>query len=176
MPTTTTTPGSDAAPAAREVIADELARAYDGDPWHGTAVVRILDGLSCADAHVHPIPDAHSIWELVLHMAAWTGEVRRRLEGGEPAEPAEGDWPAPPPAPDDAAWRDAKNRLRSAHESLLATLTQTPPSRLPRVVGTPKRDPAMGSGVTCEIMLHGLAQHHAYHAGQIAILKRALGR
>lgn len=176
MQTTTTTAGSDAARAAHEVIADELARAYDGDPWHGSSVVRILEGLSSADAHVHPVPGAHSIWELVLHMAAWTGEVHRRLEGGAPGEPAEGDWPAPPRAPDEGAWRDAKDRLWAAHRSLLAALPGIPPSQLPRVVGTPKRDPAMGSGVTHEVMLHGLAQHHAYHAGQIAILKRALGR
>lgn len=165
----------DAAPSAREVIRDELARSYDGDPWHGFPLVKILGGISAAEAHRHPIPGAHSVWELVLHMAAWTGEVRRRLEGGAPGEPAEGDWPVPPPSADDRAWSDARSRLRAAHEALLAALARTPPAQLPRVVGSPKRDPAMGTGVTHEIMLHGLAQHHAYHAGQIAILRRALG-
>jgi len=37
-------------------------------------------------------------------------------------------------------------------------------------------NPAMGTGVTYAAMLHGLAQHNVYHAGQIMILKRALGR
>ena len=36
------------------------------------------------------------------------------------------------------------------------------------------RDRALGSGVSVYVTLHGLAQHHAYHAGQIALLKRAL--
>ena len=177
MQTTTTTRGSDgaASPAPRDVIADELARAYDGDPWHGSPVVRILDGVSSADAHVHPIPGAHSIWELVLHMAAWTGEVQRRLEGGEPGEPREGDWPPPPPAPDERAWADAKARLRDRHNALLAAVDRMSPAQLPRLVGTEARDPAAGTGVSHEIMLHGLAQHHAYHAGQVALLKRALG-
>jgi len=35
-------------------------------------------------------------------------------------------------------------------------------------------DPPLGSGVPFEVMLHGLAQHNAYHAGQIALLRRAL--
>jgi uncharacterized damage-inducible protein DinB len=170
------TTASDSARSAQDVIRDELSRAYDGDPWHGSSVVKILEGLSAADAHVHPIPGAHSIWELVLHMTAWTGEVRRRLEGGKPGEPPEGDWPAPPRAPDDREWSDAASRLRTAHHALLETLDRTPAAQLPRVVDTEKRDPAQGTGVTHEIMLHGLAQHHAYHSGQVAILKRALGR
>ena len=173
---TTATTGSDSARSALDVIRDELARAYDGDPWHGSSVAKILVGISAADAHVHPIPGAHSIWELVLHLAAWTGEVRRRLEGGEPGEPAEGDWPAPPQAPSDAAWSEARARLRTAHEALLAAVARTPAPRLGRVVGSEQRDPAAGTGITHEIMLHGLAQHHAYHGGQIAILKRALAR
>ena len=28
------------------------------------------------------------------------------------------------------------------------------------------------TAVTCRVMLHGLAQHDAYHTGQVAILKR----
>lgn len=29
-----------------------------------------------------------------------------------------------------------------------------------------------GTGVTRDVLLHGLAQHHAYHAGQIALLSK----
>ena len=32
------------------------------------------------------------------------------------------------------------------------------------------RDPAAGTGVTYGTMIVGLATHHAYHAGQIALL------
>ena len=36
------------------------------------------------------------------------------------------------------------------------------------------RDRSLGSGVSRYVSLHGLVQHHAYHAGQIALLKKAL--
>ena len=36
------------------------------------------------------------------------------------------------------------------------------------------RDRALGAGVTYAVMLHGVAQHYAYHAGQIALLKKGV--
>jgi hypothetical protein len=36
------------------------------------------------------------------------------------------------------------------------------------------RDRALGSGVSRYVTLHGLVQHHAYHGGQISLLKKAI--
>jgi hypothetical protein len=35
------------------------------------------------------------------------------------------------------------------------------------------RDAPLGTGFSYYVMLHGLAQHDAYHTGQIMLLKRA---
>ncbi|MCC7052836.1 MAG: DinB family protein [Gemmatimonadaceae bacterium] len=147
---------------------------HDGDPWYGTSRTRMLRGVSAADAAATPIPGGHSIWQLVLHMTAWTEEVQRRLDGAAPATPARGDWP-PVPAPTDAAWRAAKAALTRAHARVADTVATMPAQRLQRAVGK-TREPALGTGVTFGEMLVGLAQHDAYHVGQIAQLKRLLGR
>ena len=42
----------------------------------------------------------------------------------------------------------------------------------------PTNDPRnrpLGTGVSYYELLHGIVQHDAYHAGQIAILKKVLG-
>ena len=53
---------------------------------------------------------------------------------------------------------------------LRQTIREFPPGRLAeQVPGTPDEDPT-----SFYIMLHGLAQHDAYHAGQIAQLKKAV--
>jgi uncharacterized damage-inducible protein DinB len=162
------TPGT---PTAGELRAD-LERAYDGDPWHGSSLAALLDGLDAAEAHGHPIAGAHSPWEVVAHVAAWTREVARRLRGGTPATPEAGDWPAPPAASTPAAWAAARAELAAAHADVLAALDECPPDRLDAPVGN-VRDPALGSGLTHAGMVRGLAQHHAYHGGQIAMLRRA---
>ena len=140
-------------------IADDIRRAYDGNPWHGLSVTAILEGVTAAQAAARPIPDAHTIWELVLHMAAWAGEVTRRLGGAAPAEPAEGDWPAMPPEPTEAAWAQARARLGEAHADLTAAV-----AAMEQITG-PDAHTA-----------NGLLQHDAYHSGQVSLLLKLAGR
>lgn len=122
------------------VLADEIGRSHHGDPWHGPGVADVLRGVTAAAAAARPIAGAHSIWELVLHLAAWRG---------------------------------ARARLVAAEKKLQRALATFPPSRLGRVVGG-ERDAPLGTGVTYRVMLHGVAQHDAYHAGQVSLLRRAL--
>lgn len=163
-------PGSDAE-RERDRIRDELARASVGDPWHGASLSRILHGITAAEAATRPIPNAHTIWELVLHMTAWAREVERRLNGATPDLPAEGDWPEA--GSGDVAWSAARDALLAAHASLDAALRQVPAARLDDMVG-PGRDAPTGTGITFGAMLHGLSQHDAYHAGQISLLLKLL--
>ncbi len=163
-----------------EKIADRLRQVYDGDPWHGAPAAEVLQGITAAEAAARPVPNAHSIWEILLHMTGWTVEVRRRLEGGQPALPAGGDWPPvsePTESiePAEESWRAALTRFREAHERLLAALERFPEERLEEKVGQ-ARDLPLGTGVTFDRTLQGILQHHVYHTGQIALLKKALGR
>lgn len=154
-------------------IVDQLQREYDGDPWHGSPLTAILDGVNAQQAAAKPAPGAHSIWELVLHVTAWKSEVRRRVSGAPAREPEEGDWP-PPGAQTAERWREALQGLQSAHEQLIATIRGLPEDRLFEPTNDPRNKP-LGTGVTYYELLHGFVQHDVYHSGQIAILKKALG-
>lgn len=156
-------------------IAGELERGFAGQPWHGPSVTAVLQGVTAAEAAARPLAGAHSIWEIVLHLTGWTREVARRLRGGAPALPEEGDWPAPPGEGEPAqelAWERAVATLGEAHRELLAALDAFPEERLRDQVGLGWPDLPLGTGVPYRVMLHGLAQHHAYHAGQIAVLRK----
>ena len=156
-----------------ERIVDELRRAHDGDPWHGLPLTKVLAGLSARAAATRPISTANSIWEILLHVCAWTGEVRRRLQGRPPGEPPEGDWPVVQEVSDEA-WEQAKVDLARAHEALIQELGSTRGERLWEIVGPPARDRALGTGTTFYVMLHGLVQHGVYHTAQIATIRRVL--
>lgn len=148
-----------------------LEAEHDGDPWHGSSLAAILDGISHAQAAARPIPGGHSIWELVLHLAAWKNEVRRRLAGGAAAEPLEGDWPAVGEQTAER-WSEAREHLDLAHRLLVSAIKAFPEADL----YTPSRDTrdhGLGLGVSYYELLHGLVQHDTYHAGQIALLKKS---
>jgi len=156
-------------------IADELARAFDGDPWHGPPLINVIAGLSARDAAARPISTASSIWGIVLHITAWIDEVHRRVRGNPPGEPPMGDWPAIPD-PSEEAWERAKMDLARVHQGLLRELAVTPDVRLWETVGGPTRDRARGTGIDFYVMLHGLAQHNVYHTAQIATIRRMIPR
>lgn len=147
-----------------DAIRSQLKESHAGDPWYGSSRTRLLRGVSAERAAAHPIPGVHSIWQLVLHLTAWTAEVQQRLEGSAPGEPAEGDWPVVP-EPTAEAWRSAVDGLARTHASLMEAVDRIGEGDVGRDVG---------NGVDVATMLVGLAQHDAYHAGQLAVLRRAL--
>jgi hypothetical protein len=152
----------------REVarIDDELRRAYRGDCWHGASLCEILNGVDAATAAAtHPML-AHSIWAIVHHVTAWVEVVALRIAEWRPLEtPQAGDFP---PVTDlgDAAWAAALESLDRQHEELLRIVGRLSAARLDETVP--------GKNYPVAVMLHGTAQHYAYHAGQIALLKKLL--
>lgn len=153
----------------RTTLLRELEAMHAGQPWHGPSRAAVLDGITAAQAAWRPRGDAHSIWELVLHMRAWTEEVMQRAKGRVPGEPDDGDWP-PMPEPTEREWDETKRGLEEAHRTLVAAVRELPDARFEERVGTGS-DP-QGKGITVRTMLHSLTHHDTYHTGQVAMLKR----
>ncbi|AFD05177.1 DinB family protein [Solitalea canadensis] len=154
----------------KQTLIEELNAAISGDPWHGSSLYDLLNNITWQSAIAHPIKNAHSIAELVLHIIAWTEEVTSRLNGTPPGMPQRGDWPDPD-VQDETNWQFIMEQLFNANEALVQKLETIPESFLLNTIGS-DRDAPLGTGITYEAMLHGLAQHHAYHGGQIALLSK----
>src|SRR5580658_10045929 len=146
------------------LIADQLRRAFEGEAWHGPALLEILQDVDAASAAAKPVPAVHSIWELVLHVAAWDGAALRRIAGETIQLTGDANFPVVP-KPTEAAWRKAVAHAKRTHDALVKTVASLPESRL--------RDRVPGKKYDFYFMLHGVTQHELYHAGQIAILKKA---
>jgi uncharacterized damage-inducible protein DinB len=144
-------------------IDDQLRRAFEGHAWHGPALRELLADVTAEQATARPIPGAHSIWEIALHIAAWHEGVRRRVEGERVELSPEEDWP-PVASTSEAAWQDALAVLERTHTELRRTVSRLADARLQEMV--------VGKDHSVYVMLHGLIQHDLYHAGQIALLKK----
>jgi len=147
-------------------IADQLRRAFSGEAWHGDSLLEVLQGVTAAQAAARPIKNAHSIWELVLHITAWDGACRRRMQGKTASLKAEQNFP-PVKDTSEAAWQGALQHGKDVHEDLVQAVAQFPESRLREKVPGKKPDYH-----NFYYMLHGLVQHELYHTGQIALLKK----
>jgi uncharacterized damage-inducible protein DinB len=144
----------------------QLRTAFAGAAWHGPAVLELLGGVTPEQAAARPIPGAHTIWELVLHLGGAYRLVLRRLRGDQrPLTPDE-DWPTVGALTADD-WRDAVATLRELNAEVRRALATFPAERLDERL-------VPDSPYTAHAQLIGLTQHDLYHAGQIALLKRAL--
>lgn len=148
-------------------LADQLRRVFEGDAWHGPALLKLLSDVEAATAASHPLPDTHSIWELVLHIAAWDAAVNRRIVLGKLGRALQlNDAENFPPVKDKsaAAWKKTIAYAKAAHTALIKTVSGLPDARL--------RERVPGKRYDIGFMIEGVAQHEIYHAGQIAVLKK----
>lgn len=147
-----------------EIIADQIRRAFWGESWHGPSVREVLAGVSAEDAAAHPIPGAHSIWEIVLHLTGGYNLVLRRIRGESAHLSPEEEWP-PVAEFSTEAWHDSQHDLEQLNQQLQSAVRAFPSERLSE---------ELGSEYPAYIQFCGAPQHDLYHAGQIVLLKKAL--
>lgn len=156
----------------KDRIVDLSWRVMNGDPWHAGSIASLLEDVTALEAAARPIPGAHSIWQLVLHMTGWVEEVRLRVAGAPAGDPAMGDWPRVGPV-GRARWEVARTALFTAYRALERDVARMSARDIALPTIDP-RNPATGEGMSRYVTIHGVIHHAAYHAGQIALLKRAL--
>ena len=145
-------------------IVDQMDRALNGEAWHGPHLEELLKDVSAEQASAHPVKGAHSIWQLVNHIAAWNLILASRALGSAVSVTPEQDWP-PVSDTSAASWKKALENMREARARLRAATLSLKDAQLD--------DIAPGKDHSLYVMLHGGVQHDLYHAGQIAVLKKA---
>jgi uncharacterized damage-inducible protein DinB len=148
---------------AIERILDQLNRAWGGPSWTEVDIRPLLDNVTDAQSRAHPIPNVHSIIELVAHMSATMDLVSYRLAGNAKELTTEEDWRDVTKLP----WPEAVQEIENAESRLSDAVARLSVDDLDKTV--------VGRDYTTYVMLHGVIEHNLYHAGQITILKKALG-
>lgn len=145
-------------------IVDQMDRAYRENAWHGPSVLESLTGVRAGQAAHRPIAAAHTIWELVGHMAYWKDIVRRRLAGERPEYEEPRNFPEPRDRGPEA-WRRTLADLDAAHLALVEEVRRVDESRLD--------EPPPGASSSRYVQIHGIIQHDLWHAGQIMVLRKS---
>ncbi len=140
----------------------------EGGAWHGPSLMESLKGVEVGQAAARPIEGRHAIWEIVDHCTYWMESVDKALHG-EVMEsiPETEDWVGMGETAED--WTRDLTRMDQVYEKLQATISGFD-GDLDAMVGA-----QFGENFfqfSNRKMLHGIADHNIYHAGQVSILKR----
>jgi len=153
--------------AERKRTLELVDRAYRAKAWHGPALLETLEGVTPDMAAKRVLRGAHTIWELVDHVASWNAIVATRLAGGKPQVTPELNFPKTP-QPTAAAWKKSLERLAASQRKFRAAVAKFPLPQLGRI--------RPGTKTSWNVLIHGQIQHQLYHAGQIAMLRRGMGK
>jgi uncharacterized damage-inducible protein DinB len=147
-------------------IAGQLHASLNGPAWHGPSLLEILDGVTADEALRRPVAAAHSMAEIVPHVTAWMSAAERRLAGESIELEGDADWP---PVTDRFDWSGAVQGLRDAADALGVRIRTLSDDDLTTI-----RVRSYGHEYSAYVLLHGVVQHNLYHAGQLALLKKAI--
>lgn len=110
-------------------IAEQMRLALHGEAWHGPALLEILSDVDAATAAARRIKGAHSIWEIVNHLRAWTGAIRKRVRLEVVELEGAADWP-PVADTTPAAWQRTLQEWTKAHNALEQEVARLADERL----------------------------------------------
>jgi len=111
----------------------------------------------------------HTPWRLLEHLRLCQWDILCFTVDASHVSPdfPDGYWPATDAPPDDAAWQESVNAFRRDLKSM-TELVADPKTNLDAVI--PHGD---GQTILREALL--VADHNAYHIGQLVLVRRALG-
>lgn len=149
-----------------EKLIQELEEVLSGEPWYGPSIYDILGRVTFESAYERPLPAAHNVAEIILHMLSWTEEVMDRLNGMTAGNPSSGDWPEPG-APDEQKWQLWIDDLKLANVNLVKIIAGFPEAQWLEPINDKR---GYAPVATYKELVRGFIQHQIYHAGQIAVL------
>ena len=128
-----------------------------------------IDGFPPELAGVRPEGSPHSAWELLEHLRIALEDILRFSQSADHVSPPwpKGYWPGSPAPARDGQWQETVAAIRSdlaEFESMLGDPAQDLFRKFP-----------WGEGQTLlrEALL--IADHNAYHVGQLVLIRRLLG-
>jgi uncharacterized damage-inducible protein DinB len=148
-------------------IVSDLQSVNNGEPWFGRSVYAILEEVDTSKVYIKPGNTEHSLIELLYHMLTWAEFTLKRIEKDliqDLAAFEKMDWREIDPTVHN--WEKGLAEFKSINEKIIQLLNK-------------KDDEFLKETVDYRIynfggLLKGLIQHHIYHLGQIAYVKKLL--
>jgi uncharacterized damage-inducible protein DinB len=147
----------------RKILDEALGHALSGKGAH-IETKAVFSALEWTVAGRRPEGTPHSIYQLLNHMLYWQEWVLQWLDGEPPPLPkhASGSWPGDVSPASRTEWMRAIRRFRTGLDRA---------ARRSR-----KADLVSKRGTRSRLgMLHTIASHNSYHAGQVVLLRQQLG-
>jgi hypothetical protein len=149
-------------------LRDQVISLLEGGNAHVTFEDAVKD-LAPKFRGIKPEGAAHTAWELVEHMRIAQSDILEFSRDSKHVSPdwPQGYWPKTAKPPSDAAWKKSIAAIKKDRDAMIK-LVRNPKTDLYKKIphGT-------GQNILREALL--IADHNAYHVGELVFLQRVIG-
>ena len=152
-------------------IIRQLEEVQDGKLWIGTNFYSKLDLITEEDAFIRPLPDLHSVAEVVSHLTAWRKDAILKVTTGEGrlTEEAEENW-----LPNNILRKTGWHKLKTDYQNSLSELISLLQNREDDFLKDTYYDPDFKRNCDYGFVIYGMLHHDIYHLGQLGIIVKLL--
>ena len=152
-------------------IIHQLKEVQEGKPWIGTSFYRKLDQIMEDEAFLRPLPDLHSVAEIISHLTAWRKEtiVKIRTGKGSLTDESEENWLG-----NDILRKTGWSKLKTDYRNSLSELIDLLQARDDDFLDEKYYDADFKGHYNYGFVIYGMLHHDIYHLGQLGIIIRFL--
>lgn len=150
-------------------IIRQLQDNLDGNNWLDESFKKKIEGIDEKLVFYRPIPEVHSVAELIGHITIWRTESMKKLQGIESSLTMESpeNWRTNEELRK-IGWQKLKSDLFSSQIDLINMIKNRTDKYLEQNHYAP--------GYSYHYIIEGLIHHDIYHLGQLGITLKLLGR
>jgi uncharacterized damage-inducible protein DinB len=152
-------------------IIRQLKDVQNGKTWIGSNYEAKLDRIDETSAFIRPLPNLHSIAEIISHLSFWREEtILKILTGkGSKTDACEENW-----LPNEALRKKGWEVVKSDYENSLTTLIDLLDEKGDSFLSQEYYDTDFKGYYPYEFLLTGMVQHDVYHLGQLGLILKLL--
>jgi uncharacterized damage-inducible protein DinB len=146
----------------------QLNLIYEGAPWIDESFAKKLDSVSEEDAFRRPLPEVHSVAEVLSHLIEWRRELIKRFQTGRPAFPlyeSEKNWYSNAVLKE-RGWSQLREDFAATQQELIQLWESWDDDFLQQ---------SYQDEYPYHYLVEGIVHHDLYHLGQIGLIIKMLG-
>jgi len=154
-------------------IIRQLEEVQEEKIWIGTNFDKKLDLITEDDAFTRPLPDLHSVAEIISHLTVWRKETILKIKTGKGrlTEDNEENW-----LPNDTLRRTGWDKLKKNYKDSLIELVELLRGRDDNFLAEKYYDTDFKGDYDYAFVIYGMLHHDIYHLGQLGIIIKMLKR
>jgi len=154
-----------------ENIITQLREIQEGKNWVGTNFEKRLDVIHEHEAFIRPLPDLHSVAEIISHLTVWRKETILKIKTGKGSitEDSEQNW-----LPNDKLREIGWRKIRTEYGKSLSEVIELLKLKQDSFLEEKYYDTDFKDYYEYRFVIHGMLHHDIYHLGQLGIIIKFL--